>query len=181
MRRFLPLVPVLAFGLGAKAQEAGTFLLVGGVACAFLVLLGLPLGLLLHGGRRDFLDAEARAVERRATACALIGAGLVFASAFVVMVFAPRAPFLSAVAAACAAAWFYVGFAGCARVHGARTLGASADPSSTRTLVLGWLARAGLFAVPVAWPFLGCYLVVVAFGAPMVALFQKSEDATPST
>jgi hypothetical protein len=72
-----------------------------------------------------------------------------------------------------------VGFAGCARLQGERMLGAARDHAGPRPLVLGWLARAGLFAVPVAWPFLGTYAVVAAFGAPLAALLSRR--ATPPT
>ena len=39
--------------------------------------------------------------------------------------------------------------------------------------VLGWLARAGAFAVPVLWPVVGTYLVVAALGAPLVAMLER--------
>jgi hypothetical protein len=60
-------------------------------------------------------------------------------------------------------------------------LGPDADPGSPRTLVLGWLARAGLFATPVAWPLLGTYLAAVAFGAPLVALLDRGPPGAPVT
>jgi hypothetical protein len=178
--RLLPLA-ALVVATGAKPNEAGGFLLVGGLIAAFLVTLGLPLGLLLHRRRPDFLAAQARAVERRATACVLIGAGLVVAATFVVAACAPRAPVLAVLALAAAAAWFFVGFAGSARLHGTQMLAPGDAADSPRPLVLGWLARAGLFAVPVAWPFLAAYLVVVAFGAPVVALFDRGRADAPVT
>jgi hypothetical protein len=111
----------------------------------------------------------------------LIGAGLAVATTFVVAVLWPRAPALALLALAAAVAWSFVGFAGCARVHGARMLGPDADPDSPRTLALGWLARAGLFAVPVAWPILGTYLAAVALGAPLVALLDRGRANPPVT
>jgi len=60
-------------------------------------------------------------------------------------------------------------------------LGPDVDPDSHRTLVLGWLARAGLFAVPVAWPLLGTYLATVALGAPLVALLDRERRDSPVT
>ena len=51
--------------------------------------------------------------------------------------------------------------------------GAGAGNALVRPLVVGWLARAGLFAVPVIWPLLGAYLVVAAFGAPVVAMLER--------
>jgi hypothetical protein len=183
MTRSSRLLPLAAFvvATGAKPNEVGQFLVAGGIAAALLVALGLPVGLLVHGVRRDFVASQARAVERRATACVMIGAGLVVATAFVVAVLASRAPGLAAAAIAAASAWFFVGFAGCARLHGARMLAPGDSAESPRPLVLGWLARAGLFAVPVAWPFLGTYLVVVAFGAPVVALLDRQRPAAPVT
>jgi len=179
-RAALPFAALLA--VGAKPpNEAMQFLLLGGVAAAFLVALGLPVALLLHAHLRGFLDREARAVERRATACALIGSGLFVAAAFVVAVFASRSPPLAAFALAVCAAWFFVGFAGGARLHGERMLGVAPVAASPRALVLGWLARAGLCAVPLVWPLLAAYLVIVAFGAPLVALFEKHDGDAPVT
>jgi len=186
MKRFarvLALVATAVVAVGAKPNESGhlLFLLVGGLAAAFVVTLGLPLALLVHCLRRDFVAAQAHAVERRATACVLIGAGLVFATALVVAALSPRSAPVAVLVLAAAAAWFFVGFAGCARRHGERMLGGVGDDASPRPLVLGWLARAVLFAVPVAWPFLATYLVVVAFGAPLVAMFGRAAPEPPAT
>lgn len=166
---------------GAKAEDAASFLLVVGAIVAVLVVLGLPFGLLLHSVRRDWIDREARALERRATACALLGAGVVIAW-ILVLALLQRAPAIGLGATACAVAWFFAGFAGCARAHGERLVRSVGEGRSA--LVLGWLARAGLFAVPVLWPLLGAYVVVTAFGAPLAALFARApsppaEDATP--
>lgn len=158
---------------GAKENESGVFLLGFGLFLALLVVLGLPLGLLVHAYRRDWVAAQARALERRATACVLIGAGAVVATVVAVAALGPRAPGLAVVVAACATAWFLVGFAGCARLHGERLIGAPRDHAGPRPLVLGWLARAGLLAVPVVWPFVGTYVVVAAFGAPLAALLER--------
>jgi hypothetical protein len=54
-------------------------------------------------------------------------------------------------------------------------LGSAQEPASPRPLVLGWLARAGLFAIPAVWPFVGVYLVAAAFGAPFVAMFERKD------
>ncbi len=182
MRRTVGPVAAVLFAVGAKPPpEAAQFLLAAGVVVALLVLLGLPLGLLVHCCRRDWIAAEARAVERRATACVVVGAGLVILAAVVLLVASRANGLVWAALLAAASAWFLVGFAGCARRHGERMLGVPPQFEGIRPLVLGWLARAGLFAAPVVWPFLGTYLVVVAFGAPLVAMFEKDADAPPVT
>jgi hypothetical protein len=178
--RLLPSVAAAALCVGAKGNEAASLFVVGGVAAALLVLLGLPVGLLLHSVRREFLVAESRALERRGTACVLVGAGLVFATAFVAAVLSPNAGPLAALVFVAAVVLFLVGFAGCAAKQGERMLSRASGDPSPRPLVLGWLARAGLFAVPVVWPFVGTYLVVVAFGVPVVAAFGRA-DETPAT
>jgi hypothetical protein len=179
MRRasgLLLVVATAALAGGAKAEDAGGLLLFGFAGALFL-LLGLPVGLALHAFRREWIAKVARAAERAATWCVVVGALLFSACVIATFVFAPRAPLLAYLVVAAAVGWLFVGFAGCARRHGERMLGAS---DGLRPLVLGWLARAGLFAVPVAWPIVGTYLVVTAFGAPLVALFSK-DDATPTT
>jgi hypothetical protein len=75
-------------------------------------------------------------------------------------------------------AWFLAGFAGCARRQGERLTGTT---GGVRPLVLGWLARAGAFAVPVLWPVVGTYLVVVALGAPLVAMAERRAEPPPTT
>jgi len=162
-----------AAAMGAKSDEFGFVLVAGGVFFALLVVLGMPLGLLLHASRRDWVAAQARALEHRATACVLIGAAVVVAVVIAFAALAKPAPGLAVLVLAGATAWFLVGFAGCARLHGERMLGASRDDAGPRPLVLGWLARAGLFAVPVVWPFVGTYAVVAAFGAPLAALLAR--------
>ena len=162
-----------ALATGAKSDEFGAFMVGAGVFVALLVVLGMPLGLLVHAWRRDWVAAQARALERRATACVLIGAGALVAAVVLFAALAHRAPAVAVLVVAAAVAWFLVGFSGCARLHGERMLGASRDDAGPRPLVLGWLARAGLFAVPVAWPFLGTYVVVAAFGAPLAALLDR--------
>jgi hypothetical protein len=157
----------------AKGEESGEFLFAFGAILALLVVLGMPLGLLVHSCRRDWVAAQARALEQRATACVLFGAAVVVAVVVAAGALAKPAPALALLVAAGAAAWFLVGFAGCARLHGERMLGASRDDVGPRALVLGWLARAGLIAVPVVWPFIGTYVVVAAFGAPLAALLSR--------
>jgi len=114
MKRSSRVLPIAAFvvATGAKGNEFGLVLCAGGIVAAFLATLGLPLGLLVHGLRRDFLAAEARAVERRATACVLIGAGLAVATTFVVALLWPRAPALALLVLAGTVAWCFLGFAG---------------------------------------------------------------------
>jgi hypothetical protein len=165
---------------GAKANEFGVFLVAAGAVFALLAVLGLPLGLLVHACRRDWIAAEARALERRATACVLIGAGAVVAAVIAFAALAKPAPGLAVVVAVGATAWFFVGFAGCARLHGERMLGASREDAGPRALLLGWLARAGLIAVPVVWPFVGTYVVVAAFGAPFAALLERPAAPPPA-
>jgi hypothetical protein len=140
-------------------------------------VLGMPLGLLVHACKRDWVAAEARALERRATACVLIGAGGLVLTVVAFAALAKPAPGLAVLVAAAATAWFFVGFAGCARLQGERMLGASREDPGPRPLVLGWLVRAGLIAVPVVWPFVGTYVVVAAFGAPFAALLERPAPA----
>ena len=182
MKRTTTVVALAASALvtgAAKSGEVEGFLLVVGAIVAVFVAFGLPIALLLHACRPDWIAAEARAVESRATACVVVGSGLAVAALAAVAVLAPRAPWLALAVTAAATAWFLVGFAGCARRQGERMLSVDPADPALRPLVLGWLARAGLFAVPVVWPFLGMYLVVVAFGAPIVAMFATGQGLGP--
>lgn len=162
---------------GAAGEDHGAALLFVGVWIAVAVLLALPAVLLLHTFRPEWIAAEARAFERRKTACVLIGAGL-FVLAIVVIgaVWSRHAP-LGVLLLLPTLAWFLAGFAGCARRQGERLAGTT---DGVRPLVLGWLARAGAFAVPVLWPVVGTYLVVGALGAPLVAMFERPAPP-PST
>jgi hypothetical protein len=163
----------------ADAREAAGFFFLGGLAAFLGVLVGLPVALALHAHRPSWIAAQSRALAHRTTACALVGAGVLFAALFLAKAFQPGAPAIAWLVVAVSAAWFYVGFAGCARRHGERMLGVAEGGGELRPLLLGWLARAGLFAVPVAWPFVAMWLVVVAFGAPVVATFGRRSKAPP--
>jgi hypothetical protein len=180
MRRVATL-PILAatalFACGAKGDEPAVVLLVHGVVIAFFVVLGLPAALLLHTFRPAWIEAEARALDRRKTACVLVGAGLAVAAFVVIAAVWSKNAGAGILLTAPALAWLVVGFAGCARRQGERLTGSTVG---VRPLVLGWLARAGAFAVPVLWPVLATYLVVTAFGAPVVAMFVR-EDPPPTT
>lgn len=175
MRRVATL-PVLAaaalLACGAKGDESAVGLVVLGAAIALLVVLGLPAALLLHTFRPAWIAAEVRALDRRKTACVLVGAGLAVGSFVVIAAVASRNPAAGVLLTAPALAWLVVGFAGCARRQGERLTGTS---DGVKPLVIGWLARAGAFAVPVLWPVLATYLVVTAFGAPVVAMFDRKE------
>jgi cytochrome c oxidase assembly factor CtaG len=87
---------------GAKTDEFGVFMLVAGAFVALFVVLGMPLGLLVHAWRRDWIDAEARALEQRATACVLLGAGGLVAAVVAAAALAPRAPALAVLVMAAA-------------------------------------------------------------------------------
>lgn len=173
MRRLATFALLAAAALasgGAKGDDSAVGLLVYGAIIALLAVLCLPAALLLHTFRPGWIAAEARALERRKTACVLVGAGLAVATFVVVAAVASRNAGAGIVLAAPAFAWLVVGFAGCARRQGERLTGAA---DGVRPLVVGWLARAGAFAVPVLWPLLATYLVVTAFGAPFVAMFDR--------
>ncbi len=175
MSRVAPL-PILAaaalLACGAKGDESAVGLVVLGAVLALLVALGLPAALLLHTFRPAWIAAEARALDRRKTACVLVGAGLAVAAFVVIAAVGSRSAGAGLVLTAPVLAWLVVGFAGCARRQGERLTGST---EGVRPLVLGWLARAGAFAVPVLWPVIATYLVVTAFGAPVVAMFDRRD------
>lgn len=181
MSRLLAVSALAATGvvLGAAGpgdQTAGVLLL-WGVGIALLVVLALPAALLLHTLRPDWIAAEVRALDRRKTACAVLGAASFVVCFFLVAATMNRHLPTGLLVAAAALSWFVVGFAGCARREGEKLTGAT---SGVRPLVVGWLARSGAFAVPVIWPFLATYLVVTAFGVPLVALLDRKRSE-PST
>jgi hypothetical protein len=157
---------------GAKGDDPAFVLLVLGAVIAFFVVLGLPAAILVHTFRPGWIAAEARALDRRKTACVLVGAGLAVAAFVVIAAVSAKRPAAGIFLTAPALAWLVVGFAGCARRQGERLTGTT---DGVRPLVIGWLARAGVFAVPVLWPVLATYLVVTAFGAPVVAMFDRRE------
>lgn len=170
MRRLLAAGAVVATTpvlCGAAANDSSAFLLLGGLWIALALVVSLPAVLLVHAFRPDWIAAEARAIERRKTACVLIGAGLFVTAVGVIGAVWARNPGAAVLLLLPVLAWFLVGFAGCSLRQGERLTGAIAG---TRPLVLGWLARAGAFAVPLLWPVAGVYLVVVALGTPLVAL-----------
>lgn len=178
MKRLAGIGSILTTALvtvGAKPGDAGWLL--AGIIAAVLLVLGLPAALLLHAHRRDWIEGSARALERRATACVVAGAGILVAIAVLVALLATHVPIAALVVLVAATAWFLTGFSGGARHLGERLLGTGAD-TSLRPLVVGWLVRAGLFAVPLVGPLLGVYAVVAAFGAPLVALFERSAPVT---
>ena len=180
MRRALALcafaaaAPILC---GAAADDHGVALLLVGFWISLAVLFSLPAVLLLHTFRPDWIAAEARAFDRRKTACVLVGAGLFVLALVVIGSVWSRRPALGVLLLAPTLAWFLAGFAGCARRQGERLTGTT---DGVRPLVIGWLARAGAFAVPVLWPVVGTYLVVAALGAPLVAMFDRPAPP-PST
>jgi hypothetical protein len=180
VRRALGAAAALAAAVplcGASGGDSGAALFVVGVWLALVVLLSMPAALLLHTFRPDWIDAEARAFDRRKTACVVAGAGLFVLALVVIGAVWSRKPGLGAVLLVPAFAWFVAGFAGCARRQGERLTESS---SGVRPLVVGWLARAGAFAVPVLWPFVATYLVVAALGAPLVAMIERPAPP-PST
>jgi hypothetical protein len=167
---------VLLGGAAETENPNAIGILVAGLWLACLVVLAMPTALLLHAWRPEWIARAGRAVEQRKTACVLIGAGLFVVALAVVTAVAKRNAALGVILAIPALAWFVAGFAGCARRQGERLTGMTGAPAaSVRPLVLGWLARAGAFAVPVLWPVVGIWLVVTAFGAPAVAMLEKRD------
>ena len=174
MRRLLAVIALAAAGvvLGAAGpgdQTAGVLLL-WGLGIALLVVLALPAALLLHTLRPDWIAAEGRALDGRKTACVVFGAAIFVVCFLLVAVTVNRHLPTGLLVTAAVLCWFVVGFAGCARREGEKLTGAT---TGVRPLVLGWLARSGAFAVPVIWPFLATYLVVTAFGVPLVTLLDR--------
>lgn len=176
MRRTSPIVAgvcAIAFAVGAKDSAEG--LAVWGIGIALLVLAGLPAALLLQSWRPGVAVAVADAVDRRKTACMLLGAALVITLLLAFAVLEKIGPAAPALCVAVAAGWGLVGFAGCSRRTGLRLFGmppdgSVADARRIRPLVVGWLVRCGALAVPFAWPLVLVYLTLLALGAPLVAL-----------
>ena len=180
MRRALRACSILAAAPllgGAAGDDHSVALLFLGACIAVGLLLSMPAVLLLHAYRPDWIAAQARAFDRRKTACVLIGTGLFVLAIVVIGAVSSRHAPLGFLLLLPTLAWFLAGFAGCARRQGERLTGTT---DGVRPLVLGWLARAGAFAVPVLWPVVGTYLVVAALGAPLVAMFDRPAPP-PST
>ena len=168
-------VAALALGGGDGGEVLGAWVGLGFGAAAFL-LVALPAGIALQAWRPQLVARLSRAYEARKTAALLVGGGVLLFQLIVVGVLANLVWQLAALVLMACFAYLLVGFAGCSRRTGLRMLRHEVDENDEearrlRPLVLGWLVRAGLLAVPIIAPVFWVYVVAGALGAPVVAFF----------
>jgi len=141
------------------------------------LLLGMPLGLLLRAAQPQWLDRAASLASSRRTACLLAGAAAFLLALAVVAVANSHRPFqvVAVLAMAGSSALLASGFAAGAWAQGRSLLGRDGGAAP---LVCGWLARAGLVAVPLVGYVFAAYLVALSLGTPVVAWLSRSGKAT---
>lgn len=141
-----------------------------------IVAAGMPFGLLLLSARRPWTERAAAALETRRTSATLWGSGLTITLLAVGVQCAKRAEsrWLGWVLLAVLTALFFTGFA-----LGAWTQGRAlvARPGGASSMTVGWLARAGIVAIPIFGIPLAAYFVALSVGAP-AAVWSAARKAT---
>ncbi len=186
-RTLAALAAVVVLTTGANGDAWG-LVFFGGVVLSLVPLASLPLALLYHTWRPDVVRhiAVAYGASRR-TSTIVLGAAFGFVALILVSaLFQAQAWPLGAPLLMAAYAYFLLGLAGCARRQGLRLLHTDVeddDGTRLKPLVIGWLARSSLLAVPLLWPVFGAYLIATCLGAPFVAWMdsrRRHKDTAPA-